>query len=81
MAVIQLGLGAPVRGRLCGLLCGASGLALGAVLLVTPAQAQDAAEQDPEATQVEDILVTGIRSSLRNAQSIKQDSDVFVDAI
>ena len=61
------------------LLCGASGVALGAVMFAGAAHAQDA--QDPEVTEVEEIIVTGIRSSLRNAQSIKQDSEVFVDAI
>jgi len=61
------------------LLCGASGVALGAILFAGTAHAQDA--QDPEAVEVEEIIVTGIRSSLRSAQAIKQDSDVFVDAI
>ena len=81
MAATQTGEGAQVRVRLSSLLCGASGLALSAVLLATPAMAQDAAGQDPDVTEVEEIIVTGIRSSLRNAQTIKQDSDVFVDAI
>ncbi|RYG75162.1 MAG: TonB-dependent receptor, partial [Alphaproteobacteria bacterium] len=71
------------------LLCGASAFAFGAMILSGPAFAQSAAVSeeapqqtaDPDAQQVEDIVVTGIRASLRGAQQIKQRSDVFVDAI
>ena len=57
------------------LLFGASAVAL---LLAGPALAQDPAE---EATQVDEIVVTGIRQSLSAARDIKRDSDQFVDAI
>lgn len=71
------------------LLCGVSAFAFGAMILSGPAFAQSAAVSeeapqqtaDPDAQQVEDIVVTGIRASLRGAQQIKQRSDVFVDAI
>jgi len=40
----------------------------------------DAAQGQDDAA-ANDIIVTGIRASLRSAQSIKQNSDTFVDAI
>ncbi|MFC0633127.1 TonB-dependent receptor [Brevundimonas balnearis] len=57
---------------------GVSLVAVAAVMAATPVLAQEA---DPEATEVEEIVVTGIRASLQNAQAIKQDSEVFVDSI
>jgi len=75
----RTGEGALACGRLSLLLCGASSLAVGALLLATPALAQDA--QDPDAVEIDEVVVTGIRSSIRSAQSIKENSDVFVDAI
>lgn len=62
------------------LLCGASSLALGLMVLASPAAAQDA-DPETEATEVDELVVTGIRASLRSAQAIKENSDVFVDAI
>ena len=81
MAVTRTGEGALARGRLSFLLCGASGLAFGAALLATPVQAQNATPQDPDAAELDEVIVTGIRSSIRSAQAIKESSDVFVDAI
>jgi iron complex outermembrane receptor protein len=65
---------------------GASGAALSTVLLWTPgaalAQATPAAPADPAATdQVEEIVVTGIRASLRSAMDIKRNSLQVVDSI
>ena len=75
--------------RTNGLLrAGASALALCTAFIASTAWAQDgneAAAQPAEQTAaVEDeneIIVTGIRESLRNAQNIKRDSDTVVDAI
>ncbi|WP_332783176.1 TonB-dependent receptor [Sphingomonas sp. PB2P19] len=46
----------------------------------TSAPTQDAAATTPEATG-DDIVVTGIRQSLANAQNIKRNADTVVDAI
>jgi TonB-dependent receptor len=56
---------------------GVSLLAVGLLLASNAAYAQDAAE--PESG--DEIIVTGIRESLANAQKIKKDSDTVVDAI
>lgn len=77
-----MGQGPNSSGRLSALLCGASGLAFSLLVLAAPAQAQDAVPQEGDpVTEVEEIIVTGIRSSIRSAQAIKENSDVFVDAI
>lgn len=81
MTVSRTGESALAPARLLLLLSGASGLALGAALLATPAQAQSAPAQDVDPVEVDEVIVTGIRSSIRSAQSIKENSDVFVDAI
>lgn len=52
----------------------ASVLALGVALMAMPAYAQDAEPED-------EIIATGIRQSLQNAQDIKRDADTFVDSI
>lgn len=63
----------------------ASCLALSAAL-ASPAMAQDA-ETDEAAAEVAaepaegDIIVTGFRASLQNAQNIKRNADTFVDVI
>lgn len=65
------------------LMRGVSIIALSAAALTGAALAQDAAdpaETDDEARQ-ETVVITGIRGSLKSAQDIKQNSDVFVDAI
>jgi iron complex outermembrane receptor protein len=65
-------------------LCSASILA---TLLAAPAFAQTtpaSPPQDPatgEETQVDDVVVTGLRRSLQSAQSIRRNSDQIVDAI
>ena len=68
--------------------CGASVLALGGAMLAVPAWAQDtpAAQSDTTDDQdtlpeTQDIVVTGIRESLANSQSIKRNADTIVDAI
>lgn len=65
----------------------ASSLALG-LFAVAPAYAQsaaespDAAEEAAETTEQEDeIIVTGYRRSLENAQNLKRDADTVVDVI
>ena len=61
---------------------GVSCLALGAALVPAAALAQTApASQDPEATEIDEVVVTGIRGSLRSAQSIKENADQIVDSI
>lgn len=73
------------------LLCGASILSL-AFAAPSLAAAQDAAAQtgtrqeqpdEPkdDQTEVEEVVVTGIRASLASAQSIKRNSEQFVDSI
>lgn len=58
------------------MLCGVSAIALSA--FAAPAFAQTTA---PAAEEVEEVVVTGIRRSLQNAQNIKRTSDVIVDSI
>jgi TonB-dependent receptor len=53
------------------LLCGVSAVAMGT--LVLPAYAAD--------DQIETVVVTGIRASLRSAQDLKKNSDVIQDSI
>ncbi|WP_285713310.1 TonB-dependent receptor [Erythrobacter oryzae] len=67
---------------------GASALVVGSAISATAAFAQDQAEAEPETQDavaadepVSEIIVSGIRASLANAQSIKRDSDTIVDAI
>jgi TonB-dependent receptor len=66
---------------------GASALVVSSAICATSAFAQDEAAQDSEAAVQEpavpagEILVTGFRRSLANAQNIKRDSDTVVDAI
>jgi len=45
-------------------------------VLINPAFAQQ-----PAADEVPEVIVTGMRTSLENAQAIKKDSDTFVDSI
>ncbi|MHA7818132.1 MAG: TonB-dependent receptor [Erythrobacter sp.] len=53
--------------------------------LAGPAVAQDADEGDDTPAEVEgtgnEIIVSGFRASLENAQNIKRDADTFVDAV
>ena len=63
-----------------GLKAGASIAAIAAVMAATPAMAQDAPPDD-EAVEVEEVVITGIRASLRSSQDIKQNAEVFVDSI
>lgn len=53
-------------------------LAMCIMALSAPSFAQDVASEDAN---VEEIVVTGMRSDLQNAQEIKRNSDTFVDAI
>ncbi|MDR7069957.1 TonB-dependent receptor [Pseudoxanthomonas japonensis] len=60
-------------------------LALGiALMLAAPAHAQDAAASPPgekKATELDAVVVTGIRGSVYKAQDIKRDADTFVDSV
>lgn len=63
--------------------CGASAMALAAA---QPVYAQDESEGTADAALQneegqDEIVVKGIRRSLQNAQSIKQNADTFVDAV
>jgi TonB-dependent receptor len=60
---------------------GASAIALLALAVAAPALAQEAAPVPQDDTAVDEIVVTGIRASLASAQSIKQNSEQFVDSI
>ena len=59
------------------MMLGASAFAL---CLAAPAFAQDTPPQQPEEEE-EGIVVTGLRQSLASAQSIKINSDQFVDSV
>ena len=72
-----------VRSSRFAALSTASSLALCA-LCAQPAFAQSADEADPSTAAVEtedEIVVSGFRKSLENAQGIKKDADTFVDVI
>ena len=58
----------------CGLLLGGAGSVLAQPVATTPAQ-------QPEAGQVQKIVVTGIRGSLESSLSLKRDSSGIVDGI
>jgi TonB-dependent receptor len=64
---------------------GASALALSAIAVVQPGYAQEQQqEQAKEAAapeNLQDVVVTGLRRSLENAQAIKKNAEVFVDSI
>jgi len=61
-----------------------SALAMGvAMMLAAPAFAQDATtgESEDEVTNLDQVVVTGIRASVIRAQDIKRDADTFVDSV
>ena len=65
------------------MLCACSALALGAVAGTAHAQSNDTVQTQAQAEQdsFNEIVVTGIRQSLAQAQAIKQNSDNVVDSI
>ncbi|MEO0815669.1 MAG: TonB-dependent receptor [Pseudomonadota bacterium] len=70
------------NGRAFTLLRTASIIALSAAAFAGVAVAQDAPETETEEEARQDtVIVTGIRGSLASSQDIKQNADVFVDAI
>ena len=73
------------KGRPCalrsGLVAGVSGLAIALTMGAAAASAQTAPPQDDDATQVDEIVVTGFRASLANALSVKRNEAGVVDAI
>jgi len=57
-------------------------IAVAAVTTVAlPALAQEMPADGGQAAEVEEVVVTGIRSSLRSSQAIKRDAEVVVDSI
>ena len=63
---------------------GVSALALASVLAAaapTLAQTAPRPPQDDDASEVEEVVVTGIRGSLQSAQTTKRNAEVFVDSI
>ncbi|MDO9609092.1 MAG: TonB-dependent receptor [Brevundimonas sp.] len=73
------------RANRFALLCGASILSLSAIATPSLAMAQEttapAQTDQDEAAEVGEIVVTGLRASLASAQSIKKNSEQFVDSI
>jgi len=66
--------------RFSRLACGLVGLSASLSMLAI-AKAQDQSSEQSEAQEVEEILVTGFRASLRESLDIKRDAGVMVDAI
>jgi iron complex outermembrane receptor protein len=59
-----------------------SGSIFGAIALVQPIGAQETPQgNEPAASEVETIIVTGQRAALESAQAIKKNSDEIVDSI
>lgn len=75
----------PRAGRSAGRPLQPTVLALGiALLLSAPAFAQEAATAEKEGdktTELDAVVVTGIRGSVYKAQDIKRDADTFVDSV
>lgn len=61
------------------MLRGGSAAVLVAAMMSTTAFAQDSGIEDED--EVDEVVATGIRQSLQNAQDIKRDADTFVDSI
>ena len=58
----------------------AASVSLAALLAAAPVWAQEAPATD-DAAQVDEVVVTGIRASLRDAIGVKRRSDLVVEAI
>lgn len=65
-----------MRAMQAGLMVGVSVFALG-----LPAMAQTAAAPAQDDTAVSEVVVTGVRESLRSAQAIKRSADQIVDSV
>lgn len=78
-----INVGRTARARRAGVwLAGSSMLVMGLALpSVALAQSAPATPQEPEAVEIDEVVVTGIRGSLRSAQSIKENADQIVDSI
>ena len=63
------------------LLGGVSSLAVCMVTVSAPVRAQTAAVSGKDAGSEDEIIVTGLRKSLANSQSLKKNADTIVDAI
>ena len=73
--------GLRVHGQALRLMRSASLFAISAAAFTGAAIAQDAVGEEEEEARQDTVIVTGIRGSLATAQDLKQNSDVFVDAI
>jgi len=60
-----------------------SAVALGAIAIspVANAQSDQGAKEKEEAQDIQEVVVTGIRSSLESAQELKKNAEVFVDSV
>ena len=56
-------------------------LALGAAAVLAPSMALAQDQDGEEAAEVEDVIVTGVRASLRSAQEIQRNADTVVNSI
>lgn len=56
-------------------------MALGAIAIGQEARAQGAPPSGGEQTELAEVVVTGIRSSMESSQDIKKNSEVFVDSV
>lgn len=70
-----------MHGFRVSLRAGASMLAVGLACAAGAANAQTTPQPDEDATQVDEIVVTGFRASLANALNIKRNENGVVDAI
>jgi iron complex outermembrane receptor protein len=59
----------------------ASAVVLGVGVSASPALARQAAPQPAPAEAVSEVVVTGVRASLRSAQAIKRNADQIVDSV
>ncbi|MEJ2171693.1 MAG: TonB-dependent receptor [Woeseiaceae bacterium] len=58
-----------------------SPVAVGVALALGAAGPSQVIAQEDDSDQIEEIIVTAIRSSLQSAQALKENSDTFVDAV
>ena len=63
------------------LLAGVSIMSVGGFAATASAQTAAAQPADDAAQNGDDIVVTGVRASLRSAQAIKQNSNQIVDSV
>src|SRR6185503_9578290 len=69
----------PIIFRRTGTGVGFAGLALGSLAWSAGVHAQDAAASGNEV--IQEVVITGMRQSLKDAQTLKKDSDIIQDSI